>query len=126
MRCCVLVTITVLIASTVHAGDVPANATVSKELSTAVLFDKAFLRNEDKVDHFLASAYLAAVVYYIAREETSLSDESALVLSAGISFTIGLGKEYYDKKSGKGNASCKDIIANVCGLAVGLLLFSQK
>ena len=83
------------------------------------------LIGEDKVDHFLVSAYIAAFTYYILKEEVSTSHQTAAIIGASFSFSIGLGKELNDKRHGKGTASLKDILANVAGITVGLLIFSN-
>ena len=111
------------------ALDAKSQTTAVSGVTESIMFARASedaLLDEDKVDHFLASAYIAVFTYYVLKDQSSLSDESALVAAAGLSFSIGLGKELYDKKSGKGRASCKDIAANLCGIAAGILLFTQN
>ena len=49
-----------------------------------------------------------------------------MIVGASFSFSIGLGKELYDKKSGRGTASWKDVVADVVGIAVGLLILSNN
>jgi len=82
--------------------------------------------SEDKAHHFMASAYIAALVYYYTQDEASWSHDKAIALGIGFSFSLGLSKEIHDKHSKSGQASWKDMVANVCGIAVGLLIFSNS
>lgn len=84
------------------------------------------LLGEDKVHHLLASAYLAAVGYYLGRIEASWSQEKAIVFAAGFSFSFGLAKEIYDQKSAKGRASLTDLVADICGIALGILIIAES
>lgn len=42
-------------------------------------------------------------------------------LSATITLVIGVGKELYDKISGKGCAEWKDIVCDIIGIIIGVL-----
>ena len=42
-------------------------------------------------------------------------------LSATITLVIGVGKELYDKISGKGCAEWKDIVCDIIGIVIGVL-----
>lgn len=82
------------------------------------------LLGEDKAHHALLSAFLAAAGYYLARDEASWSKRSSVAFAAGLSFSFGVGKELYDKRSGRGQASVADLLADIAGLAFGLALFA--
>ena len=69
------------------------------------------LLTEDKPKHIVVSAILAVVLN--------------LVLpwwgTALITLAIGIGKEIYDKVSGKGCAEWLDLLADVIGIIIGIL-----
>jgi hypothetical protein len=66
---------------------------------------------EDKLKHALVSAAIAALL--------------SLFLpwwgAASITLAIGIGKEVYDKVSGKGYAEWLDLLADVVGILIGIL-----
>ena len=49
----------------------------------------------------------------------------SLVVSAGlaavVTLAIGIGKELYDAKSGKGCCEVKDIVCDIVGILIGIL-----
>ena len=67
--------------------------------------------SNDKLKHALVSAAIAAIL--------------SLFLSwwgaALITLAIGIGKEVYDKVSGKGCAEWLDLLADVVGIIIGVL-----
>ncbi len=66
---------------------------------------------EDKLKHVVVSAVMATV----------LSLFFPWWAAAGITFAIGVGKEVYDKVSGKGHSEWKDLLADVVGILIGIL-----
>ena len=42
--------------------------------------------------------------------------------AAGVAFIIGVGKEIYDKVSGKGTPEWADLLADCCGIILGCVL----
>ncbi len=66
---------------------------------------------EDKLKHALVSAIIAVVL--------------SLFLpwwgAALITLAIGIGKEVYDKVSGKGCAEWLDLLADIVGIIIGVL-----
>ncbi|MCK5739814.1 hypothetical protein KAH55_11555 [bacterium] len=82
------------------------------------------LVGKDKYDHFISSAFLTAAGYCLLRNRCEISHQNALVYSAGISLSFGIGKEVYDKLSQKGHPSWRDIFADIAGLALGLGVYS--
>lgn len=42
-------------------------------------------------------------------------------VAAGITFAIGVGKEVYDKASGKGCSEWGDLAADIVGILIGVL-----
>lgn len=79
----------------------------------------------DKAHHFLSSAFLSAAGYYFFREEQKFSNRGAQTSGLCFSVSLGLAKEFRDGL-GKNNAfSVKDFVANLLGIAVGLLIMSD-
>ena len=78
----------------------------------------------DKLKHFTTSSFLTAYGYLYFHESAHRSGKFSLNLSAGVALGLGIGKEIYDKKSKKGQASFKDLIADIVG--VGLTFFIIK
>lgn len=79
---------------------------------------------KDKYDHFIGSAFLTAAGYCVLRNKCEMSHQNALVYSAGISLSFGIGKEVYDKFSKNGHPSWRDILADIAGLALGIGVYS--
>ena len=126
MRLFFIILIVLSIYSVSCAQDSKNNDGTFKTVKVSQLPRRDSLISEDKVDHFLVSAYISALTYYLLKEEASASHETAVIVGASFSFSIGLGKELYDKKSGRGTASWKDVVADVVGIAVGLLILSNN
>ena len=65
----------------------------------------------DGMMHVILSSLIASVL--------------SLVLSTGLSavvtLAIGIGKELYDAKSGKGFCEVKDIVCDIVGILIGIL-----
>ena len=73
----------------------------------------------DKAHHFTTSAVLTGLGYYAARQEAGFDTRFAAGASAGVSISLGIGKECYDKKF-----SCKDLLADILGTAAGLFILN--
>lgn len=65
----------------------------------------------DKYKHIVVSAIITVILDLIL----------PWWVAALITLTIGIGKEVYDKVSGKGNAEWMDLLANVVGILIGIL-----
>ena len=65
----------------------------------------------DKYKHIVVSAIIAVTLNLIL----------PWWVAALITLTIGIGKEIYDKASGKGRAEWKDIVCDVAGVIIGIL-----
>ncbi|MFZ5516407.1 MAG: DUF2279 domain-containing protein [Candidatus Zhuqueibacterota bacterium] len=87
------------------------------------LNDSTFGR--DKVHHFLSSAFLTTAGYYFCREEKGFSRVASC--QGGISFSLSLGllKEIRDGRQPENAFSVKDLVANILGTAVGLLIVAD-
>ena len=79
----------------------------------------------DKYQHVVASAFLMGVSYNMARVEGKMTRKNAMVLGCSFSFSLGITKEIRDYFHPKGVASFKDIVADVLGIGLGILCFTD-
>lgn len=80
---------------------------------------------KDKFDHALVSAGLMAAQFYFLHEELELRAAPSRQIAAGNSLALGLAKEVYDKVSRRGTPSWKDLLADVVGIGVAVLLVTK-
>jgi len=114
-----------------HAAD---SLAVHKRVSPSKASDRWIA--EDKLDHLLVSAFLTGFGYYSFRYVAHNTPRSSLVFGASFSLSMGLGKEIYDKKSRRGPArpgparpgtpSLKDVVADVIGISLAVVLFAAE
>lgn len=65
----------------------------------------------DGMSHLILSAIIAVLLRLFLPWE----------LAGMITLAIGIGKEIYDKASGKGCAEVKDIVCDITGILIGVL-----
>ena len=76
------------------------------------IVNKTFeLIGEDGMKHIILSSVLATVIKTIL----------PWWVAGVITMAIGVGKEIYDYKTGKGHAQVKDIIADLIGVIIGVM-----
>jgi uncharacterized protein YfiM (DUF2279 family) len=78
---------------------------------------------KDKADHFLASAFLTVGSFYLLKEEQNLSHKKSMNLSIAFAFSLGIAKEIRDGLLRSNAASLKDVVADILGIGIGVLLF---
>jgi uncharacterized protein YfiM (DUF2279 family) len=76
----------------------------------------------DKTHHFFTSAVMTGLGFVIINTATDRSVNSSLAISGTVTFSIGALKEIRDKHNKSGHASLKDMLANVLGIGLGILL----
>jgi len=79
--------------------------------------------SEDKFEHIFFSSFLLGLSYCLYRNELNKSDASARQVGIGIALSIGISKELYDLAD-RGNPSFKDILADIVGIVIGILVFT--
>jgi len=79
----------------------------------------------DKAEHLGVSAFLSGVSYSVFRDFYHNHQESSIYFSAALTFSAGLGKEFYDKKTPRGSFSYKDLIADILGIGLGLWIATR-
>ncbi len=78
----------------------------------------------DKVQHFMVS--LMSTVFFSKLLQKAGNEKSdARIAGGGISFALGLGKEFRDSTRKNNHFSWKDLAADVAGIAIGLVLVNQ-
>jgi uncharacterized protein YfiM (DUF2279 family) len=79
----------------------------------------------DKVEHLGVSAFLSGVSYRVFRDFYYNKKESSVYFSASLTFSAGLGKEFYDLKTPQGRFSYKDLVADILGVGLGLWIATR-
>jgi len=103
--------------------------TINQKDSTAIAraetkpIDKWWGR--DKAKHFLVSAFLTGACYRICHDEFHNKEEPSLYFSAGFTFSLGLGKEIRDQTKPQKRFSYKDLVYDLMGIGVGLLIVTR-
>ena len=80
---------------------------------------------KDKAKHFLVSAFLAGACYKIYHNQWHNKKEHSLYFSTGFTLSLGLGKEIYDDARPQNKFSYKDLIYDLLGVGVGLLIVTR-
>ncbi len=79
----------------------------------------------DKVEHLGISAFLSATSYKIYHDFYHNHKKPSLYFSSSLTFSLGLGKEVYDQKKPNGKFSYKDLVADILGIGLGLLIATR-
>ena len=95
----------------------------STRSDTLRIVDKWFAK--DKAEHLVVSAFLAGVSCSIFRDFYRNGEESSIYFSAGLTLSLGLGKEFYDRRTPLGKFSYKDLAADVLGIGLGLWIATR-
>ena len=66
---------------------------------------------EDKLKHIIVSAVIMVILSLFIPK----------ILAAIITICIGIGKELYDKYSGKGCSEWEDLLSDFIGILIGIL-----
>ena len=75
------------------------------------------MKHKDKIQHFLVSFVLAALIYWLTKNHW-IAIVGTLV--------VGLAKELYDQKKGTNTTkeSVADILVNVLGITLGIIFIN--
>lgn len=77
---------------------------------------------EDKAFHFASSAFITAGGFYFLYQEQDVARDKSLLISVGVSLAIGIGKEIYDRGKPNHVLSWKDLVADVAGIGVAMII----
>jgi len=100
-------------------------ALASRDSLTSRLHIQDDWLTSDKAFHFASSAFITAGGFYVLHQEQDVERDKSLLISAGVSLAIGIGKEIYDRKNPKHVASWKDLVADILGIGVALLILQR-
>ncbi len=97
------------------------------EISQKTLFikDVDYIIATDKAKHFMASLISTVFVYQLSTKHFHLEKTESKAIAGGVTFSTGILKESHDKFIKKKKFSWEDLIADVVGITVGLILVNQ-
>ncbi|HVP37387.1 MAG TPA: DUF2279 domain-containing protein [Terriglobales bacterium] len=79
----------------------------------------------DKAGHFLISGFLAGSSYAIYHKSFNNDRKSSIYFASIFTLGLGVGKELSDMRKPKDKFSYKDIIFDILGTTVGIIIASQ-
>jgi uncharacterized protein YfiM (DUF2279 family) len=97
-----------------------STALVQKKLNHDGWFGK------DKFDHAMTSAGLVAAQFYFLHQELEWKTSKSRQFAAGSALLGGIAKEIYDKASRRGTPSWKDLLADLIGVGVAVVLITHS
>ena len=80
--------------------------------------------SEDKAHHFLHSVVISSSTYLMSTRLGSIDHKNSIYISVSIGTLAGITKEIHDEYKKDGTFSIKDLIYDVTGVIVGILLVS--
>jgi len=80
----------------------------------------------DKYRHLLVSAMVVGLVADVLRVEGRQPRVRAAWFSVGVSLSLGVGKELYDRSHPGHVASWRDLAADLAGIALGVFCFVRR
>jgi len=80
---------------------------------------------KDKFDHAIMSAGMVAAQFYFFRQELDWMAPKSRQFAAGSTLLSGIAKEIYDKASRRGTPSWKDLLADLIGVGVAVVLVTH-
>lgn len=116
-----VLTLAILSPRLMFAQTLPADSSIVKSMPR--MSDPWF--GKDKADHVMLSAALTAVQYYGLHRELELSSRRSLRTAALSTLAVGVAKEIYDATARKRFASKKDLVADVLGIAITVILINK-
>lgn len=97
----------------------------TQPLSAKETFRPSNMLRLDKLKHFTFSLYLTTTSYYISNRIAGLNRSDAQYLSTGLTISLGIGKESHDRWWQNEVFSFPDIVADIAGTALGLLIINR-
>lgn len=80
----------------------------------------------DKFWHFSASFVSVGAGYHLFANRIGFSHETAAAAASAGTITLGISKEFYDLLGRERHFSWKDIVADLCGIGAGYLVFVHQ
>ena len=79
----------------------------------------------DKAQHFMGSLISTVLIYKICQDPFDMTKSNSKIYATGITLGLGVSKELYDHSRLKGLFSWRDLLADLAGIGVGLILINQ-
>jgi len=79
---------------------------------------------EDKLKHLMVSTFLTGIGYRLSYDGFDCPQDRSRVVASSITFSIGLGKELRDQAQKGDTFSFKDLVADLLGIGMGLLILT--
>ena len=79
----------------------------------------------DKFGHFFISGFLSGTSYSIYHKSFNNDKESSILFSSSFTLSLGIGKEINDMKKPQNKFSYKDLIFDLMGISLGLIIASH-
>lgn len=79
----------------------------------------------DKAQHFMGSLISTVLFYAVFQGRLEMDNSNSKYLAVGITLGLGVSKEIYDSSQSKGAFSWRDLLADIAGISVGLILANQ-
>lgn len=96
------------------------NDTLQTKKKRVVIHDQWLAR--DKALHFGVSLISVLAIKTLADNSLNFERDAATFAGAGITFSLGFGKEVWDGQKPNNHFSYKDLVADVAGILVGVLI----
>ncbi len=101
---------------------VRGESVADSSVSDTIRVDSWF--GDDKIRHLAGSMILTTFSAQVARQRFNVSQKNAVLIGAGFSFSLGLAKETLDQTKPDNIFSWKDLIADIAGITLGVLLLN--
>jgi uncharacterized protein YfiM (DUF2279 family) len=79
---------------------------------------------EDKLKHLMVSTFLTGIGYRLSYDGFDWPQDRSRVVASSITLSIGLGKELKDQVQKGDTFSFKDLVADLLGIGMGLLILT--
>jgi len=96
------------------------NDTLQTKKKRLVIHDQWLAR--DKALHFGVSLISVLAIKTLADNSLNFERDAATFAGAGIAFSLGFGKEVWDGQKPNNHFSYKDLVADVAGILIGVLI----
>ena len=124
-----LLIISVLLNNNLYPQDRKFSPTCTSSFSITTPYKNPALSDKltasDKAQHFMGSLISTVLFYKIFQDPLEMEKSNSKYLAVGITMGLGISKEIYDNSRSKGAFSWKDLLADVAGITVGLILVNQ-
>ena len=73
----------------------------------------------------MGSMISTVLIYKICQDPMEIQKTNSKILATGVTLGLGISKEIYDHSRTQGVFSWKDLLADLVGIGVGLILVNQ-